>query len=125
MTIPTGQPEQGPTEAPGEERRHSQRVMIRVPLTLEIMKAGKAIQVSANTVAVNTLGAMVLSPRPLDAQTRLVIINERTSERVGARVTRNPRESAEGFLIPLEFDGPMPTFWQISFPALDWKPADG
>lgn len=107
---------------PGEERRRSQRVIIRVPITLEMVKAGREINVSATTVAVNVHGAMVLSPRPLDAQTRLVVVNERTHERAGARVTRSPRESSEGFLTPIEFDKPAPEFWQIMFPSVSWKP---
>lgn len=107
---------------PGEERRRSQRVIIRVSITLELVKAGKEIKVSATTVAVNVHGAMVLSSRPLDAQTRLVVVNERTHERAGARVTRPPRESPEGFLVPIEFDKPAPGFWQIMFPPANWKP---
>ncbi len=52
------------------------------------------------------------------------IVNERTRGRASARVTRAPRQSAEGFLIPVEFEKPFPTFWQISFPPSNWKPTD-
>jgi len=67
---------------------------------------------------------MVLCARSFEADTKLVIFNERTRERASARVTRTPRESSEGFLIPLEFDKPLPMFWQISFPPENWKPTD-
>ncbi len=106
---------------PGEERRRSQRVIVRVPVTLEVTLKGQKMTVSANTVAVNIHGAMVLCKRTFDAETRLEIQNDRTSERTTARVTRTPRESAEGYLIPLEFTTPSPTFWQISFPPSNWK----
>ena len=108
----------------GEERRHTQRVIVRVPVTLEISMSGQVVKASAHTVAVNIHGAMLLCKRPFDAQTKIEILNERTHERTSARVSRTPRESPEGYLIPLEFEKPFPTFWQISFPPSDWKPTD-
>ncbi len=110
---------------PGEERRRSQRVIIRVPLTMEFTKSGEVVKIPAHTVAVNVHGAMVLCSRSLDCGITIQLINERTNERATARVTRSPRESAGGFLIPLEFDKPLPKFWQISFPPSNWKPSDG
>jgi hypothetical protein len=109
---------------PGEERRRSQRVIVRVPVTLEMTKSGLVVKIPAYTVAVNVHGAMVLCTRSLDSGTVIEIVNNRTNERANARVTRTPHESAEGFLIPLEFDKILPTFWQISFPPSNWKPAD-
>lgn len=105
----------------GEERRRSQRVIIRVPVTLEATMSGQKIKAEAFTVAVNIHGAMVLCARLFDAETRLELRNERTTERTEVRVTRTPRESAEGYLIPLEFTVPSPKFWQISFPPENWK----
>jgi hypothetical protein len=105
----------------GEERRRSQRVIIRVPVTLEAVMLGQKVKAEAFTVAVNIHGAMVLCPRSFDAETNLEIRNERTGERTAVRVTRAPRESAEGYLLPLEFISPSPNFWQISFPPENWK----
>jgi hypothetical protein len=105
----------------GEERRRSQRVIIRVPVTLEMAKSGQTIEASAVTVAVNVHGAMVLCSRSFDAEAKLEMRNERTRERAAVRVTRAPRECAEGYLIPLEFIAPSPNFWQISFPPENWK----
>ena len=118
------QMDRGTSLLPGEERRRSQRVIIMVPVTLELAKEGKVVKVSAHTVAVNIHGAMVICPRTLDSETKIDIINERTRGRASARVTRAPRQSAEGFLIPVEFEKPFPTFWQISFPPSNWKPTD-
>ena len=87
--------------------------------------SGQKITVVAHTVAVNIHGAMVLCPRPLDAETKLEILNDRTGERTSARVTSAPRGSAEGYLIPIEFSKPSLSFWQISFPPTNWKPSDG
>ena len=106
---------------PGEERRRSQRVIIRVPVTLLVTEKGQAMKISAYTVAVNIHGAMIVSPRSLDADTNLELVNGRTDEKVATRVTRATRESSEGFLIPLEFTSPSPNFWQITFPPSNWK----
>jgi hypothetical protein len=106
---------------PGEERRRSQRVIIRVPVTLVVTENEQPVRIAAHTVAVNIHGAMVLCPRSLDADTRLEVVNGRTDEKVDSRVTRSARESAEGFLIPVEFTSPSPNFWQISFPPSNWK----
>jgi hypothetical protein len=117
-------PDNGTPALAGEERRRTQRVIVRVPVTLEIAMSGQVVKASAHTVAVNIHGAMLLCKRPFDAQTKIEILNERTRERASARVSRTPRESPEGYLIPLEFEKPFPTFWQISFPPSDWKPTD-
>lgn len=125
MTVTKLQIDRASSLMPGEERRRSQRVIIRVPVTLEITMSGQKVTVQAHTVAVNIHGAMVLCPRPIDADTALEIKNDRTRESAAARVTRAPRESAEGYLIPLEFSSPSPSFWQITFPPSNWKPSDG
>ena len=124
MTIPIEQSERGAVLLPGEERRRSQRVIIRVPVTMEVTLQGQKIKVSAHTVAVNIHGAMVLCSRMFDSGTKLELVNDRSRERAAARITRVPRESAEGYLIPVEFTAPSPVFWQISFPPTNWKPTD-
>jgi hypothetical protein len=106
---------------PGEERRRSQRVIIRVPVTLVVTENGQTLKISAHTVAVNTHGAMVVCPRTFHSDTKLEVVNGRTEEKVGSRVTRAARESSEGYLIPVEFTSPSPNFWQISFPPTNWK----
>lgn len=124
MTATKDQLDRATSLLPGEERRRSQRVIVRVPVTLEMTKSGQVVKIPAYTVAVNIHGAMVLCTRSLDSGTAIVIVNNRTNERANARVTRIPHESAEGYLIPLEFDKTLPMFWQISFPPSNWKPTD-
>lgn len=121
MTQTKEQSNRGTALLPGEERRRSQRVIIRVPVTLVVTENGQTLRISAHTVAVNIHGAMVVCPRTLDADTRMEVVNDRTDQKVDSRVTRTPRESAEGYLIPLEFTSPSPNFWQITFPPTNWK----
>jgi hypothetical protein len=124
MTHDNEQSDRGASLLHGEERRRSQRVIIRVPVTLQLTKNGRVFMVSAYTIAVNIHGAMVICPDSVDSETKVEIINDRTRERASARVTRTPRQSAEGYLIPLEFDKPFPMFWQISFPPAGVKQTD-
>jgi len=121
VTIVKEQANRGTALMPGEERRRSQRVIIRVPVTLVVTENGQTVKISAHTVAVNIHGAMVVCPRTLEADTTLEVVNGRTDEKVASRVTRAPRDSSEGFLIPVEFTSPSPNFWQITFPPANWK----
>lgn len=121
MTLTKEQPNRGASLLSGEERRRSQRVIIRVPVTLAATISGKAVRTAAFTVAVNIHGAMVVCPHMLEADATLEMINSRTNEKIACRVTRASRESEEGFLIPLEFTAANPNFWQISFPPTNWK----
>jgi len=108
----------------GEERRRSQRVIIRVPVTLVLEQNGQSVKIPSYTVAVNIHGAMVLCNRAIDENTELEVQNSRTGEKIGARTTRAPRESPEGYLIPVEFVAQSTNFWQISFPPTNWKALD-
>jgi hypothetical protein len=106
----------------GEERRRSQRVMVRIPVTLKIIVAGKDVTAKAFTMSVNDHGAMVLCTRSFPADTVVEVENDRTNEKMKCRVTRTPIENSDGYLIPVEFSSPNLTFWRISFPPRDWKP---
>lgn len=109
---------------PGEERRRSQRVMIRVPVSVDFAVAGKKVTVQAMTASVNDHGAMLSCTRPLATDLPLTITNDRTGEKKSCRITRSPVESPDGYLLPVEFTEPSPGFWRISFPSTNWKPVE-
>jgi hypothetical protein len=97
----------------GEEKRRSQRVMVRVPVTLHI--PGRETS-SAVTIVVNDHGALILFREPLPAGAPLVLENDHTHKRVACHVTRAPKMTNEGALVPVEFEKPTPGFWNIVFP---------
>ncbi len=109
---------------PGEERRRSQRVMIRIPVTLELTIARQKVTFRAVTVSVNDHGAMVLCPRTVVSGTELEMQNDQTHQKQLCRVIRTPVESQQSYLLPMEFVSSAPGFWQISFPPVDWKPPE-
>ncbi len=124
MNKQASQADTGPQLLPGDERRRSQRVMIRIPVTLELMVAGKKVTVHAGTASVNDHGAMLLCTKSFPVDTLLDMINDRTAQKQTCRVTRTATENQQGYLIPIEFLDPAPGFWHISFPPPGWKPLD-
>ena len=122
MNKPSGRNAGGTQLLPGEERRRSQRVMVRIPVTLQVTIAAQKVTLQGFTVSVNDHGAMVECTRPIDAGTNVEIQNDRTGQKQLCRVTRSPIESQQSFLIPVGFVAAAPGFWHISFPPTDWKP---
>lgn len=108
----------------GESRRRSQRVMIRMAVTLRTTMDGQDVDLPAFTVSVNDHGAMLMCNRAFPTGSKLEMRNNHTHESQACRVTRTPVESQQSFLIPVEFSAPNPAFWRISFPPDDWKPTE-
>jgi hypothetical protein len=108
----------------GEERRRSQRVLLRVKVNLHVALSGKTTTFDVSTLSVNDHGALVVMPRSLPLDTRVVLEHSVTRHKVTCKIPRPAREMPEGFHIPLEFDTPEPNFWGISFPPADWRPPD-
>jgi len=110
--------------AAGEEKRRSQRVLLRVRASLHVALNGNLTTFDTMTLSVNNHGAMIILKQGLPTDTRFVLEHSGTKERVACKVVRPAREMAEGFQIPIEFDSPAPNFWRIAFPPNDWRPLD-
>ncbi len=108
----------------GEERRRSQRVLLRIRASVHVNLHGQQTSLEIRTLSVNPFGAMIIAGQNLPAETRLVLENSVTHERVACRVVHAAKEMPEGFHVPVEFDSPAPHFWMIDFPPDDWKPQD-
>ena len=108
----------------GEDRRRSQRVLVRVRASLHVALNGKATTFETVTLSVNNHGAMLILKQSLPPDTRFVLEHSGTKEKVACKVVRPSREMPDGFQIPIEFDSPAPNFWRIAFPPNDWRPMD-
>jgi len=106
------------------ERRHAQRVTLRVAASVHVALQGKPASFEATTVSVSSAGALLVLEKGLVPETRLVLEHGQTRERVACRVTRPAREISEGFQVAVEFDSPAPNFWGIAFPPSDWHPVE-
>lgn len=108
----------------GEERRRSQRVLLRVRVNIHVALGSKHSTFEVTTLSVNDHGALIAMPRSLALDTQLVLEHALTKRQVACKVARVPREMPEGFHTPLEFDAMEPNFWGIAFPPADWRPPD-
>lgn len=106
----------------GEERKRTQRVLLRVRANVHVAVQGKPTTLEASTVSVNPQGALVVLKQSLPAETRLILEHGGTREKVSCRVAKLGKEMPEGFHVPVEFDSPAPGFWKIDFPPVDWRP---
>jgi len=108
----------------GEERRRSQRVLLRVKVSIHVALGSKNSTFEVTTLSVNDHGALIAMPRSLALDTQLVLEHGLTKKQVSCKVARVPREMPEGFHTPLEFEALEPNFWGIAFPPSDWRPPD-
>jgi hypothetical protein len=104
-------------------QRRSQRVLVAVPVYVVLARPSqKPISEEANTLAVNSHGALVLLAMKLFAGDPVTLVNPKTDEQQQARVVYlGPRQS-EKQEVGIEFVKPSPLFWRIAFPPGDWTP---
>jgi hypothetical protein len=107
-----------------DERRRTQRVLLRVRASIHVALQGKATTLDVATVSVSPQGALVVLNQSLPSETHLILEHGATREQIACKVTRTPRQMPEGFHTPLEFDSPAPDFWKIAFPPSDWRSDD-
>src|ERR1700722_7179942 len=115
MNTTKPQSDRATSTAQGEDKRRGQRVILRIPVTIQSTGSADQSDIVAHTVAVNVHGAMVVCGRSFEPGTRVKLQNNLTREQIGGRVTRASRESHEGHLVPIEFENASPSFWQIVF----------
>lgn len=124
VTKESAAPAARPHRVAGEERRRSQRVLLRARARIYVNLKDKPETLEVSTLSVNPYGAMIVCAQNLTEHTRLVLEHGGTLERIACRVTRTAKEMPEGFHVPIEFDMPARNFWKIDFPPEDWKPCD-
>jgi len=119
---PAAQPTQMKHAIADQERRRTQRVLLRVRASIHVALQGETATFNVATLSVNPHGAVVVLNQSLPLDTCLVLEHGGTKERINCKVARPARQVAEGFHIPLEFDSPAPDFWRIDFPPSNWRP---
>ena len=104
----------------GADRRRSQRVLIRMAVTLHFEGPEKR-SVKAFTSNVSVHGALVVCPERLSVDTRLLLEHNGTRQRQSCRVVRPSKQTQGGFEAAVNFENPAPGFWQIAFPPPEWR----
>ena len=106
----------------GIDRRRTQRVMIRIGVTLYSTIQGKKQHMKVYTSDVNVHGALLLCPQAFNMGATFEMEHNVTREMQACRVVRPSKPVGNEFLVPVQFEKPAPDFWKISFPPVDWRP---
>lgn len=104
-------------------RRRSQRVLMKVPVRVSV-KAGAMplTEEETHTLAVSAHGALLAVSAPLYRGQRLTLSNPQTKDSLECVVAHIDRFPNEPVKVGVEFLLPNPTFWHVAFPPKDWSP---
>ena len=103
-------------------RRRSERVVLRIPLTLSMTAPdGKRVRIEALTQVVNAHGGLLDVGIEVSAGQKLLLGNPKTERIEVCRAVRVEKSDEIRFLVAFEFDIPAPHFWPVTFPPEDWQ----
>jgi hypothetical protein len=109
--------------APMNNRRRSQRVLLRIPI--QVIGQGpdkKPVSELTHTAVVNAHGALIYLSLKVTVGQVIILKNPETNEEQLCRVARaNPAPDGRTE-VGIAFVKPAPNFWRVAFPPSDWKP---
>jgi hypothetical protein len=104
-------------------RRRSQRVLMKVPVVVSVQAGATLLtEEETHTLAVSAHGALVAVSAPLYRGQRLTLSNPQTKDSLECVVAHIDRFPNEPVKVGVEFLLPNPTFWHVAFPPKDWSP---
>lgn len=104
-------------------QRRSQRVMIDIPISVELTRPGeKPVLEETDTLVINANGVLVLLTMRVAVGDPVTLRNPKTGEQQPCRVVYLGPQQLEKQEIGIEFVKPSPLFWRITFPSPDWTP---
>jgi hypothetical protein len=107
--------------AEARSRRRSERVVLRVPLSLSaVMPDGRRISVQAQSLVVNAHGGLLDVGIEMIQGQKIYLGNVRAELFVTGKVLRVEGSGEGHFSVAFEFESPCPNFWPVSFPPTDW-----
>lgn len=107
-----------PTAGPVQDRRRSERVMVRLDLLVRLETSkGRPLQTHAFTLVVNGTGGQLRSPFRMAMDQEITLVNPQTGKEVDCRVVGVVHTSEGDYLVSFAFGEPDPSFWRMSRPA--------
>jgi len=104
-------------------RRRSQRVLMKIPVRVGLQAANAArSEEDTFTLAVSAHGALIAVNAPMYRGQRLTLQNPQTKDSLECVVAHIDKFPDEQVKIGVEFLLPNPTFWHVAFPPKDWSP---
>jgi hypothetical protein len=116
-----------PSDLRPENRRRSQRLKVRIPVSIRLQKTAdkKAAPEKTHTMAVNAHGALVLLASKVEVDQLVVLENLDSHQELLCRVTNLGASFMGKTQVALEFIMPAPGFWGVTSPPKDWKAGRG
>jgi len=109
--------------APMNDRRRSQRVLLRIPVAVIARGLDKKInREQTHTLVVNAHGALISLELRVCAGQVIILQNPETGEEQSCRVIRIDPAPEGKTEVGVEFLKPAPNFWRVAFPPEDWIP---
>ena len=104
-------------------RRRSQRVLMKIPVCVSVQAGAAPLQEEDTfTLAVSAHGALIAVSAPMYRGQRLTLANPQTKDSLECVVAHIDRFPEEQVKVGVEFLLPNPTFWHVAFPPKDWSP---
>jgi PilZ domain len=104
-------------------RRRSQRVLMKVPVRVSVQVGATVLtEEETYTLSVSAHGALLVVSAPLYRGQRLTLSNPHTKESLECVVAHIDRFPNEPVKVGVEFLLPNPSFWHVAFPPKDWTP---
>ena len=105
------------------DRRRTQRVLLRIPISVRAEFEGDApITEDTTTLVVNAHGVSIALAMKLRPGQKIVLRNWDTAKEQECRVVHTRARPGGKNEVGITFVSPMPKFWNIDFPPPDWKP---
>ena len=104
-------------------RRRSQRVLLRIPISVIAQTPNKTFaREETHTLVVSAHGALIHLELKVRIGQVIIIKNPETGEEQSCRVSYLSPLSEGKSEIGIEFVKPSPNFWRVAFPPSDWAP---
>jgi hypothetical protein len=111
--------------APIPNRRHSQRVLLRLPILIVARGAdNQHVSENAFTTNVSAHGALLCLSMRVALNQKILIRHIETFEEQFVRVVHVTPAAQGKSEVGVEFLKPAPKFWRMSFPPDDWTSKD-
>lgn len=104
-------------------RRRSQRVLVKVPVRVSVQAGNAALsEEDTFTMAVSAHGALIAVSAAVYRGQRLTLKNPQTKDSLECVVAHIDKFPDEQVKVGVEFLLPNPSFWHVAFPPKDWSP---
>ena len=121
-TLDTWIAESRETSWLANNRRRSQRVLMKIPVRVGLHAGNAALsEEDTFTLAVSAHGALIAVSAPLYRGQRLTLSNPQTKDSLECVVAHIDKFPDEQVKVGVEFLLPNPTFWHVAFPPKDWS----